>query len=143
MNAMSRLLLVALLGATALAAGAAGASEATRKATPQAAANQGVEPDEIDVRQRAERPAPRPARIATPARKPPVGTVPVPGKFVPAVDPEGNPQAYETADCSTETKTITCCTNNGEGGSCNLFILLCEENGGTGKGDGGDAICVE
>jgi len=59
-----------------------------------------------------------------------------------ATDPNGNPQAYETADCSTENKTITCCTNNGEGGSCNLFILLCEEQGGTGKGDAGDAICV-
>lgn len=137
--------LTTVLLATVLAAalGTVQAAQAERQVVRPASANQGIEPDEIDAKQRSEAPAPRPARVAQPARKPPVGTVPVPGRFAPAVDPNGQPQAYETADCSSETKTITCCTDNGEGASCNLFILLCEENGGTGKGDGGDAICVE
>lgn len=139
MNAISRLFVVAALGGALCAAAA---SETVRKPATPPAATQGIEPDEINASQRARTPAPAPARVATPARKPPVGTVPTPGKFAPAVDPDGKPQAYETADCSTETKAITCCTNTGEGGSCNLFILLCEENGGTGKGDAGDAICV-
>lgn len=140
MNAIAKVFFATLLGASVIAS--ASASSVRKPATPPAA-TQGVEPDEIDARQRSTAPTPRPARVAAPARKPPVGTVPTPGRFAPAKDPDGNPQAYETADCSTETKTITCCTNNGEGGSCNLFILLCEENGGTGKGDAGDAICVE
>lgn len=139
MKPLARLLLALALGA---AVTAAAASTPVRKPATAPAATQGVEPDEIDARQRAETPAPRPARVAPATRKPPATTVPTPGKFAPATDPNGNPQAYETADCSTETKAITCCTNNDEGGSCNLFILLCEEQGGTGKGDAGDAICV-
>ncbi|KFL38055.1 hypothetical protein N788_02450 [Arenimonas donghaensis DSM 18148 = HO3-R19] len=136
--------MMATIVAMALVAVAASASASeTRKPATATAASQGVEPDEIDAKQRSQAPAARPARVAAPARKPPVGTVPTPGRFAPAVDPDGNPQAYETADCSSETKTITCCTNTGEGGSCNLFLLLCEEAGGTGKGDAGDAICVE
>jgi len=131
----------ALALAAALSLPAAGA--AVRKPATPPAATQGIEPDEIDARQRSEAPAPRPARaVASPERKPPSTRVPTPGRFAPATGPNGDPQSYETADCSTETKTITCCTNNGEGGSCNLFILLCEEQGGTGKGDAGDAICV-
>ncbi|MBY4595045.1 hypothetical protein K3217_05765 [bacterium BD-1] len=139
MKPLARLLVALALGATVATAAA---STAVRKPATAPAATQGVEPDEIDARQRAEDPAPRPARVAPATRKPPVATVPTPGRFAPATGPDGEPQAYETADCSTETKTITCCTNNGEGGSCNLFILLCEEQGGTGKGDAGDAICV-
>ncbi len=141
MNAFVKVLFATILGASVIAAAASDAT--VRKPSAPPAATQGIEPDEIDARQRSTAPTPRPARVATPPRKPPVGTVPTPGRFAPAVDPNGTPQGYETADCSTETKTISCCTSNGEGGSCNLFILLCNETGGVGKGDGGDAICVE
>jgi hypothetical protein len=132
------------LAALVLAMMLVSAADATTVRAPSAppAKTQGIEPDEIDARARAAEPTTSSPARAAPARKPPVGTVPTPGKFVVAKDDNGVEQAYDTADCSTETKTITCCTNSG-GASCNLFILLCEENGGTGKGDGGDAICVE
>lgn len=119
-------------------ADSAPAAEPTRKVAATAAANQGIEPDEIDARAtQGSRPATRvaPARTAKP--------MPTPGKFVVAKDDGGKPQRYETADCSSEDKKITCCTKgDGPGASCNLFILLCNETGGSGKGDGGDAICV-
>jgi hypothetical protein len=105
----------------------------------------GIEPDEIDARQRARsEAAPRPATSKPPARSvpsKPAPTAPM-GKVAPASTPAG-PQKYETAECGTPEKPITCCTKgDGPGASCNLFILLCNEGGGTGKGDGGDAICV-
>lgn len=131
--------LVGLLVLTLVLPMLASAAEAPRKVAAAATANQGIEPDEIDAR--AESRA-RAATRATPART--ARPVPTPGRFAVASNDQGQPQPYETADCSTEEKEITCCTKgDGPGASCNLFILLCNESGGTGKGDGGDAICVK
>lgn len=137
MNRIIRLAGTMVLGIAL--AGSASASEPTRKVAEPATPQRGIEPDEIDARATARQRTP--ARVA-PARA--GGTVPTPGKFVVAKDDQGEPQRYEVADCSTPDKNITCCTKgDGPGASCNLFILLCNETGGTGKGDGGDAICVK
>jgi hypothetical protein len=54
------------------------------------------------------------------------------------------PPKYEIEDCGTATNPAICCHHEaGDGSSCNLFIMLCEHHGGTGKGDGESAICSD
>lgn len=87
-------------------------------------------PEEMDVRQeqvspvqRATRPTPMHARLVKP-------TAPMsPAPLDKLASPGQGPQAYETADCGTPAKPITCCTHGEGGASCNLFMLLCDEGG--------------
>jgi hypothetical protein len=148
-----RPLLVPLLAALVLL-GAALAPALDADATPRpprattatAPAAAGIEPDEIDARATTRTRAPAaaaPSRTLAPGLPPrPPGST-GPGRFAPAVDPNGGAQAYETADCSSAGKTITCCLHEGEGASCNMFKMLCSAHGGTASGDGSEAICVE
>ncbi|NGP53479.1 hypothetical protein [Thioalkalivibrio sp. XN8] len=54
------------------------------------------------------------------------------------------PPKYEIEECGTATNPAICCHHEaGDGSSCNLFIMLCEHHGGTGKGDGESAICSD
>lgn len=54
------------------------------------------------------------------------------------------PPRYEIEDCGTATNPAICCHHEaGDGSSCNLFIMLCEHHGGTGKGDGESAMCTD
>lgn len=54
------------------------------------------------------------------------------------------PPKYEIEDCGTATNPAICCHHEaGDGSSCNLFIMLCEHHGGTGKGDGESAMCTD
>lgn len=146
---------------------------------PGANAQQGIEPDEIDARNRASAPAAPRGRIdkATPGRAPAAGSsglstqqmmakleadarkasthrriLPITAKqqdgggtgptSVQAKPPE--PPKYEIADCGTATNPAICCHHEaGDGSSCNLFIMLCEHHGGTGKGDGESAMCTD
>ncbi|KAF1709879.1 hypothetical protein CSC70_09295 [Pseudoxanthomonas kalamensis DSM 18571] len=114
---------------------------------PAATTAAGIEPDEIDVRQAQKNATPVPARVTTakPARAatPVASPKPATANLL-AVGAGGDgSQKYETAECGTKDKPITCCTKgDGPGASCKLFMLLCNEGGGTGKGDGDDAICV-
>lgn len=56
----------------------------------------------------------------------------------------GETPKYEIEDCGTATNPAICCHHEaGDGSSCNLFIMLCEHHGGTGKGDGESAICSD
>ncbi|MCY7312597.1 MAG: hypothetical protein LH491_02965, partial [Pseudoxanthomonas sp.] len=136
---------LSIAAARVIAVAASSQSTATAQTrTTEAPKAAGIEPDEIDARQRAKADAAaHPAPASPPARARPAATTPAAsaGKVM-GPSPSG-PQKYETAECGTPEKPITCCTQGvGPAASCNLFILLCNEGGGTGKGDGGDAICV-
>lgn len=54
------------------------------------------------------------------------------------------PPRYEIADCGTEASPMICCHHEaGDGSSCNLFKILCENAGGTAQGDGESAACSD
>jgi hypothetical protein len=54
------------------------------------------------------------------------------------------PPKYEIADCGTATSPMICCHHEqGDGSSCNLFKILCENAGGTAQGDGESAACSD
>ena len=138
----------------------------------QTAPQKGIEPDEIDNKQSVADQSPasparatqtRPGTAGTPATgtrastqqmmlklKPrTAGLVPVgsggggagAGK-VQAPTPE--PPKYEIADCGTDISPMICCHHEeGDGSSCNLFKILCENAGGTAQGDGESAACSD
>ena len=144
----------------------------------QGRAKPGIEPDEIDARNRASAaPAPR-GRIdkASPGRGPGAGSsglstrqmmakleadarkssshrriLPITAKnqeeasnAPTSVQHPFPPPKYEIKDCGTDTNPAICCHHEaGDGSSCNLFIMLCEHHGGTGKGDGESAMCTD
>ena len=52
--------------------------------------------------------------------------------------------AYEIADCGTPSSPMICCHHEaGDGSTCNMFKMLCENAGGTAQGDGTDATCSD
>ena len=52
--------------------------------------------------------------------------------------------SYEIADCGTNTSPMICCHHEaGDGSTCNMFQMLCENAGGTAQGDGTDATCSD
>jgi len=54
------------------------------------------------------------------------------------------PPKYEIADCGTAVSPMICCHHEaGDGSSCNLFKILCENAGGTAQGDGESAACSD
>jgi hypothetical protein len=54
------------------------------------------------------------------------------------------PPKYEIADCGTQASPMICCHHEaGDGSSCNLFKILCENAGGTAQGDGESAACSD
>ena len=54
------------------------------------------------------------------------------------------PPKYEVADCGTNVSPMICCHHEaGDGSSCNLFKILCENAGGTAQGDGESAACSD
>lgn len=48
---------------------------------------------------------------------------------------------YEVADCGTDTKPIVCCSYGGQNSTCNMFMSLCTQHGGTPVGDSNEATC--
>lgn len=141
-----------------------------RAVTP--APQKGIEPDEIDARNRARAPASpgqagaaaRPAPAAAPRasgqklsvqqmmvklkpRQPmavaaTTGGGGTAGQNVQAKPAE--PPKYEIADCGTATSPMICCHHEaGDGSSCNLFKILCGNAGGTAQGDGESAACSD
>ncbi|UTA48952.1 hypothetical protein L1F30_05245 [Simiduia sp. 21SJ11W-1] len=50
--------------------------------------------------------------------------------------PQSMPK-YEIADCAGGV----CCSYNGENSTCNLFMYLCESQGGQATGDQNEAVC--
>ncbi len=65
-----------------------------------------------------------------------------PANNVQAPPPE--PPKYEIADCGTAVNPMICCHHEaGDGSSCNLFKILCENAGGTAQGDGESAACSD
>jgi hypothetical protein len=128
----------------------------------QAAPQAGIEPDEIDAAARAtDR-----RRAGMPARAPGAGRAsvqqmmfklgPRQAMLLPA-QPRGSmsqptnvqakpsePPKYEIADCGTASSPMICCHHEaGDGSSCNLFKILCENAGGTAQGDGESAACSD
>lgn len=140
-------------GAPAAAAGSRGFQPA-----PQA----GIEPDEIDAASRAtDR-----RRAGTPARPPGARRAsvqqmmfklgPRQAMLIPAQQRGGmsqptnvqakpaEPPKYEIADCGTASSPMICCHHEaGDGSSCNLFKILCENAGGTAQGGGESAACSD
>lgn len=58
--------------------------------------------------------------------------------------PAAPPSKYEIADCGTAASPMICCHHEaGDGSSCNLFQMLCENAGGTAQGDGESATCSD
>jgi hypothetical protein len=56
----------------------------------------------------------------------------------------GQSQAYEIAECGTATNPMICCHHEaGDGSTCNMFQMLCENAGGTAQGDQTDATCSD
>jgi hypothetical protein len=56
----------------------------------------------------------------------------------------GQAPRYEIADCGTATSPMVCCHHEqGDGSTCNMFKMLCENAGGTAQGDGTDATCSD
>ena len=56
----------------------------------------------------------------------------------------GQSQAYEIAECGTATNPMICCHHEaGDGSTCNMFQMLCENAGGTAQGDATDATCSD
>jgi len=55
-----------------------------------------------------------------------------------------DPQGYEIAECGTAQSPMICCHHEaGDGSTCNMFQMLCENAGGTAQGDGTDATCSD
>lgn len=64
------------------------------------------------------------------------------GKGFQAPPPE--PPKYEIADCGTNQNPMICCHHEaGDGSSCNLFKILCENAGGTAQGNDESAACSD
>ena len=58
--------------------------------------------------------------------------------------PTQPPPRYEIADCGTNASPMICCHHEaGDGSTCNMFQMLCENAGGTAQGDGTDATCSD
>lgn len=56
----------------------------------------------------------------------------------------GQAPKYEIADCGTATSPMICCHHEaGDGSTCNMFQMLCENAGGTAQGDATDATCSD
>lgn len=137
------------------------------------APQKGIEPDEIDARSRAASPPrAQPAREldkATPARggavpggrslstrqmmlklkprQPTLVAVGTGGGASAATNVQTKPPEppkYEIAECGTAASPMICCHHEpGDGSSCNLFKILCENAGGTAQGDGESAACSD
>ncbi|HRP34342.1 MAG TPA: hypothetical protein PLI48_00535 [Gammaproteobacteria bacterium] len=131
----------------------------------------GIEPDEIDARNRARAPAApdragattRPAPAAAPRAsgqklsvqqmmvklKPrqPMAVAATTGGSTAGQNVQAKPAEppkYEIADCGTATSPMICCHHEaGDGSSCNLFKILCGNAGGTAQGDGESAACSD
>ena len=124
----------------------------------QAIPQKGIEPDEIDLKTRAaDRPGagPRPgSRARMPVQQMMLKLKPSQPTLVPT-GPRGGmpgnvqarpaePPKYEIADCGTAASPMICCHHEaGDGSSCNLFKILCENAGGTAQGDGESAACSD
>ena len=56
----------------------------------------------------------------------------------------GQAPRYEIADCGTAQNPMICCHHEaGDGSTCNMFKMLCENAGGTAQGDQTDATCSD
>lgn len=53
--------------------------------------------------------------------------------------PKSAPPKYEIADCG---EGQVCCSYGGENSTCNLFMYLCESQGGSATGDKNEAVCT-
>jgi len=100
-----------------------------------------------------------PARPAMSTRQMMIKLAPRPkmGMVKPAAPASGSPAAgtsiqnkpqeppkYEIADCGTNASPMVCCHHEaGDGSTCNMFKMLCENAGGTAQGDGTDATCSD
>ena len=120
----------------------------------------GIEPDEIDAASRATAERRVPARSSRSGRRSlqrmmlelsprramlvraqARAGMPQPGSV--QARPAGPPK-YEIADCGTSASPMICCHHeDGDGSSCNLFKILCENAGGTAQGDGESAACSD
>jgi hypothetical protein len=128
------------------------------RATPsmksvQAAPPKGIEPDEIDARATSRDAA---SGLATGKRQSmlvqlgPAQAARLPeasqgssGSTATGIQAKpAEPPKYEVADCGTNVSPMVCCHHeSGDGSSCNLFKILCENAGGTAQGDGESAAC--
>jgi hypothetical protein len=163
------LLLPAVQKAQAPEPGAAAETPPPRQVTP--APQKGIEPDEIDARNRARAPSPPPQAGGTVRAAPAVGrpssqslsvqqmmvklkprqpmalvATPSGGGSAPTdvQAKPAEPPKYEIADCGTATSPMICCHHEaGDGSSCNLFKILCQNAGGTAVGDGESAACSD
>ena len=150
------LLLPAVQKAQPAPDGAPGPAAAGRNV--QTAPQKGIEPDEIDLKTRAADrtgAAPRPVqRARVPVQQMMLKLKPTQPTLVPS-GPRGGmpgnvqgrpaePPKYEIADCGTAASPMICCHHEaGDGSSCNLFKILCENAGGTAQGDGESAACSD
>lgn len=145
---------------------------AVQKVREAPAPQKGIEPDEIDAKNRAadqSRASPArakqggPGTAGTPAAGGRLSTQQMMLKLKPrsagliAVGPGGGasgptsvqtkpaePPKYEIADCGTSVSPMICCHHEeGDGSSCNLFKILCGNAGGTAQGDGESAACSD
>jgi hypothetical protein len=134
------------------------ASQSPPRATPstksvQAAPQEGIEPDEIDARATNRDAA---SGLATGKRQSMLVQLgPVQAARLPEANQPGSgssakgiqakpaePPKYEVADCGTNVSPMICCHHeSGDGSSCNLFKILCENAGGTAQGDGESPAC--
>lgn len=67
--------------------------------------------------------------------KPIPGASPTQVKAAGAIPP---PQKYEIEDCG---EGLVCCSYSGENSTCNLFMYICSQNGGSPMGDPNEATC--
>ncbi len=130
----------------------------------RAAPQRGIEPDEIDAanratdQRRARQAAPAPRRAGNSAsvrqmmrklQPRQAGRVALSGGGGAAgpanvQSKPAEPPKYEIAECGTATSPMICCHHEqGDGSSCNLFKILCENAGGTAQGDGESAACSD
>jgi hypothetical protein len=159
-----------LLPAVQAARAGAAASSTAPSSAVQAAPQRGIEPDEINARAASQgRTSPprvgtsSPRRAETPAGARTLSVQQMMMRLQPrqaamiAVPPGGGPAGpgniqgrppeppkYEIADCGTATSPMICCHHEqGDGSSCNLFKILCQNAGGTAQGDGESAACSD
>jgi hypothetical protein len=124
-----------------------------KRQSVQAAPQEGIEPDEIDARATSRDAA---SGLATGKRQSmlvqlgPAQAARLPeasqtssGSSAKGIQAKpAEPPKYEVADCGTNVSPMICCHHeSGDGSSCNLFKILCENAGGTAQGDGESAAC--
>lgn len=141
------------------AARAAAPENAAEPAAPggfQPPPQKGIEPDEIDSKVAGRQRAALPMRVGAGRasvqqmmlRLKPRHPVAVPqggGMSPTSVQTKpAEPPKYEIAECGTAASPMICCHHEaGDGSSCNLFKILCENAGGTAQGDGESAACSD